>query len=143
MVNFDHFCQERLININQIFLWESFNLTATCHDRMIDDGQPQGERMTGTRQFRDGKHNAHRSVLLSLTERGRLMAFESIMAEVDQLNMAGDRIEGLAEHHAPVSEALISIAGNVRTTATVLAVLVETKLRNGAGLGFPRSKKPI
>jgi hypothetical protein len=43
------------------------------------------------------------------------MAFATIMAEVDQLNLAGDRIEGLAEHHPPVSEALISIAGNVRT----------------------------
>lgn len=59
------------------------------------------------------------------------MAFESIMAEVDELNLSGDRIEELAEHHPPVSEALISIAGNVRATATVLAVLVETKLRNG------------
>ena len=61
------------------------------------------------------------------------MAFEAIMAEVDQLNLAGDRIEGLAEHHPIVSQALITIAGNVRTTATVLAVLVETKLRAGDG----------
>jgi hypothetical protein len=44
------------------------------------------------------------------------MAFEAIMAEVDQLNLASDRVEGLAEHHIPVSEALISIAGNVRTS---------------------------
>jgi len=71
------------------------------------------------------------------------MAFEAIMAEVDQLNLAGDRIEGLADNHLPVSEALISIAGNVRATATVLAVLVETKLRKGGGNGFPLSKKPI
>jgi hypothetical protein len=71
------------------------------------------------------------------------MAFEAIMAEVDQLNLAGDRIEGLADHHLPVSEALISIAGNVRATATVLAVLVETKLRSGDGHHFPISKKPI
>ena len=71
------------------------------------------------------------------------MAFEAIMAEVDQLNLAGDRIEGLADHHLPVSEALLSIAGNVRATATVLAVLVETKLRRGDGSVFPRSKKPI
>jgi hypothetical protein len=70
------------------------------------------------------------------------MAFEAIMAEVDQLNLAGDRIEGLADVHPPVSEALISIAGNVRTTATVLAVLVETKLRNGRGNGSP-SKRPV
>lgn len=65
------------------------------------------------------------------------MAFESIMAEVDQLNLAGDRIEGLAEHHPIVSEALITIAGNVRSTATLLAVLVETKLRSGDGHGKP------
>lgn len=61
------------------------------------------------------------------------MAFDAIMAEVDQLNLAGDRIEGLAEHHPVVSQALITIAGNVRGTATVLAVLVETKLRGGDG----------
>jgi hypothetical protein len=71
------------------------------------------------------------------------MAFEAIMAEVDQLNLVGDRIEGLADHHLPVSEALLSIAGNVRATATVLAVLVETKLRKGDGSVFPPSKKPI
>jgi len=70
------------------------------------------------------------------------MAFEAILDEVDQLNLAGDRIEGLAEHHPPVSGALISIAGNVRSTATVLAVLVETKLRVGDGhSALP--KKPI
>jgi hypothetical protein len=70
------------------------------------------------------------------------MAFEAIMEEVDQLNLAGDRIEGLAEHHPPVSEALVTIAGNVRSTATVLAVLVETKLRSGNG-GSSSSKKPV
>jgi len=70
------------------------------------------------------------------------MAFDAILNEVDQLNLAGDRIEGLAEHHPPVSEALISIAGNVRSTATVLAVLVETKLRGQDGrTSLP--KKPI
>jgi hypothetical protein len=71
------------------------------------------------------------------------MGFEAIMEEVDQLNQAGDRIEGLAEHHPPVSEALITIAGNVRITATVLAVLVETKLRGGDGPSYAHSNKPI
>ncbi len=65
------------------------------------------------------------------------MAFEGILNEVDQLNQAGDRIEGLAEDHPPVSEALLSIAGNVRATATVLALLVETKLRSREGHGRP------
>jgi len=70
------------------------------------------------------------------------MAFEAILNEVDQLNLAGDRIEGLASHHPPVSEALISIAGNVRSAATVLAVLVETKLRRRDGrISLP--SKPI
>jgi hypothetical protein len=70
------------------------------------------------------------------------MAFEAILDAVDQLNLVGDRIEGLAEHHPPVSEALISIAGNVRSTATVLALLVETKLRSCDGhSSLP--KKPI
>jgi hypothetical protein len=71
------------------------------------------------------------------------MAFESILAEVDQLNLVGDRIEGLAEHHLPVSEALITIAGNVRSTATVLAVLVATKLWSGDGHNLTPLKKPI
>jgi len=71
------------------------------------------------------------------------MAFEAILNEVDQLNLAGDRIEGLANHHPPVSEALISIAGNVRSAATLLAVLVETKLRARDRGTFTPSKKPI
>ena len=71
------------------------------------------------------------------------MAYEAILDEVDQLNLAGDRIEGLADNHPPVSEALISIAGNVRATATVLAVLVEIKLRRGDSRTFTSSKKPI
>jgi hypothetical protein len=41
------------------------------------------------------------------------MAFEAIWDEVGQLNLAGNRSEGLGEHHPPVSEALISIAGDV------------------------------
>jgi len=74
------------------------------------------------------------------------MAFEAILDEVDQLNLAGDRIECLAEHHPPVSDALVTIAGNVRATATVLAVLVETKLRSSGGGGGhnpARPKKPV
>jgi hypothetical protein len=60
------------------------------------------------------------------------MAFESILNEVDQLHSVSTRLEGLAKQHPPVSEALTSIAGSVRNTAIVLAVLVAT-----------RSPKPI
>ena len=61
------------------------------------------------------------------------MAFEAILAEVDQLHNVSTRLEGLAEQHPLVSEGLITIAGNVRSTATVLAVLIATKLHSGNG----------
>lgn len=61
------------------------------------------------------------------------MAFEPILDEVDQLHNVSDRLEGLAENHPPVLEALLAIAGNVRRVATVLAVLVTTKLQGGDG----------
>jgi hypothetical protein len=55
------------------------------------------------------------------------MPFEAILNEVDQLHNVSTRLEGLADQHQPVSEALMIIAGNVRNTATILAVLVATK----------------
>jgi hypothetical protein len=55
------------------------------------------------------------------------LPLEAILNEVEQLHGVSDRLEGLAEQHPPVSEALITIAGSVRNTATVLAVLVATK----------------
>ena len=61
------------------------------------------------------------------------MAFEAILDEVDQLHNVGTRLEGLAELHPPVSEALMTIAGTVRSTATILAVLIATKLHSGNG----------
>jgi hypothetical protein len=64
------------------------------------------------------------------------MAFEAILDEVDELQSVSTRLEGLAEHHPPLTEALITIAGNVRSTATVLAVLVATKLHSHSGHSF-------
>jgi hypothetical protein len=55
------------------------------------------------------------------------MPFQAILDEVDQLHKVSTRLEGLAEQHPPVSGALVKIAGNVRNTATILAVLVATK----------------
>ena len=67
------------------------------------------------------------------------MAFEAILDEVDQLHNVSTRLEGLAEQHPPVEEALMTIAGNVRSTATVLAVLVAIKLQRGEGSAFSTS----
>ncbi len=55
------------------------------------------------------------------------MAFEAILNEVDRLHNVSSRLEGLAEQHAPITEALMTIAGNVRNVATILAVLVATR----------------
>lgn len=55
------------------------------------------------------------------------MSFEAILNEVDQLHSVSTRLEGLADQHPPFTEALMTIAGNVRNTAVVLAVLVATK----------------
>jgi hypothetical protein len=67
------------------------------------------------------------------------MAFEEILDEVDQLHNVSMRLEGLAEQHPPVEKALMTIAGNVRSTATVLAVLVATKLQSSDGNTFSTS----
>ena len=61
------------------------------------------------------------------------MAFKAILDEVDQLHNVGTRLEGLADQHPLVTEALITIAGNVRSVATLLAFLVATKLHGADG----------
>jgi hypothetical protein len=55
------------------------------------------------------------------------MAFEAILDEVDQLHSVSTRLEGLADQHTPITEALMKIAGSVRNTASLLEVLVATK----------------
>jgi len=55
------------------------------------------------------------------------MPFEAIRAEATQLHNVSNRLAVLAEQHPPVSEALLTISGNVRNTATILEVLIVTK----------------
>jgi predicted oxidoreductase len=55
------------------------------------------------------------------------MIFEAILNEVDQLHSVSTRLEELAAQHESVSNALVMIAGSIRNTATILAVLVATK----------------
>ena len=58
------------------------------------------------------------------------MPFQKILDEVEHLHGVSTRIEELAGNHPAVGEELLVIAGNVRNTATVLAVLVATKLQS-------------
>jgi hypothetical protein len=58
----------------------------------------------------------------------------AILHEVQQLYNVSDRLDTLAEQHPLVSEALVTIAGSVRNTATLLEVLVAMKIVPLAGL---------
>jgi len=59
------------------------------------------------------------------------MVYQAILDEVEHLHSVGGRLEGLADQHPRATEELLSIAGNVRNIATLLAVLVATKLHGG------------
>jgi hypothetical protein len=56
------------------------------------------------------------------------------LQEVQQLYNVSDRLASLAEQHPLVSEALVTISGSVRSTATLLELLVATKIAPASGL---------
>jgi hypothetical protein len=56
------------------------------------------------------------------------MPLNAILQEAQRLHGVSDRLDSLAEDHPPVSDALITISGSVRNTATLLEVLVATKM---------------
>ena len=58
----------------------------------------------------------------------------AILHEATQLYNVSDRLDSLAEQHPLVSEALITISGSLRNTATLLEVLVATKMGPIPGL---------
>ena len=59
---------------------------------------------------------------------------KAILHEVQQLHSVSDRLDSLAEQHPLVSEALITISGSIRNTATLLEVLVTVKIAPLSGL---------
>jgi hypothetical protein len=59
---------------------------------------------------------------------------KAILHEVQQLYNVSDRLDWLAEQHPLVSEGLIGIADSIRNTATLLEVLVATKIPPFSGL---------
>ena len=56
------------------------------------------------------------------------MDSNTILHEVQQLYNVSDRLDLLSEEHPLVSEALITISGSVRNTATLLEVPLATKI---------------
>jgi len=58
----------------------------------------------------------------------------AILHEAQQLHNVSDRLDSLADQHPVVSDALAAISGSVRNTATLLEVLVATKMGPLSGL---------
>jgi hypothetical protein len=57
------------------------------------------------------------------TASGTRMPFENILQEVGELNNVSERLQSLADQNPFVEEALMSISGSIRNTATALEVL--------------------
>jgi hypothetical protein len=58
-------------------------------------------------------------------------AFEDLLLEIDRLRNVSEHIETLADRHPGMQEGLVSVAGNIRSIATVLDVF--TLIRSKAG----------
>ena len=59
------------------------------------------------------------------------MAFEDLLLEINRLRSVGERIETQADKHPGMEDGLVSVAGNIRSIATVLDVF--TLIRSKAG----------
>jgi hypothetical protein len=55
------------------------------------------------------------------------VSYQSIQDEVDNLHGVCGRLETLADELTPLSDKLLKIAGTVRNTAVMLAVLISTR----------------
>jgi len=58
-------------------------------------------------------------------------AFDDLLQEIDRLRKVSTRIEFLADRHPGMEDGLVSVAGNIRSIATVLDVF--TLIRSKAG----------
>jgi hypothetical protein len=58
-------------------------------------------------------------------------AFEDLLLEIDRLRSVSESIETLADKHPGMEDGLVSVAGNIRSIATVLDVF--TLIRSKAG----------
>ena len=58
----------------------------------------------------------------------------AILHEIQQLYNVSDRLDSLARQRPLVSETLITISGSVRKTATLLEMMIATKMAPVSGL---------
>ena len=64
---------------------------------------------------------------------GQVMAaaFEDLLLEIDRLRKVSERIETLADKHTGMEDGLVSVAGNIRSIATVLDVFILIRSKAG------------
>ena len=65
------------------------------------------------------------------------MPAKEILQEAKKLHKVSESLDSLAELHAPVAEALMILAGTVRSSANLLEILVQLRLGPGPALDLP------
>jgi len=58
-------------------------------------------------------------------------AFEDLLVEVDRLRSVSDHVEAMADMHPGMQDGLVSVAGNIRSIATVLDVFTLIRSKTG------------
>jgi hypothetical protein len=93
--------------------------------RLIEDLRLQGDvRKEAAKSPEDATASAADGPVMAA-------AFEDLLRETDRLRSVSNRIETLADKHPGMEDGLISVAGNIRSIATVLDVF--TLIRSKAG----------
>jgi len=108
-----------LLGLFLAFLGEATTL------RLIDDLRLQVEVGTGPVTALVGTKDS------AVDGPARTTAFEDLLLEIDRLRKVSNRIETLADKHPGMEDGLVSVAGNIRSIATVLDVF--TLIRSKAG----------
>ena len=65
-------------------------------------------------------------------------AFEDLLLEIDRLRSVSERIESLADKHPGMEDGLVSVAGNIRSIATILDVFILIRSKAGG----PQEEEP-
>jgi hypothetical protein len=93
--------------------------------RLIEDLRLQVDAGTGSGTPKANTANS------AADEPAMAAAFEDLLLEIDRLRSVSERIETLADKHPGMQDGLVSVAGNIRSIATVLDVF--TLIRSKAG----------
>lgn len=116
----------QLLGLFLTFLGEATTL------RLIEDLRLQAEDRTEPAATAGDRTDSEADRLLMAA------VFEDLLREIDRLRSVSDRIETLADKHPGMEDGLVSVAGNLRSIATVLDVF--TLIRSKAG--GPQGESP-